>query len=82
MFSKDVYRLTLYGNFKCITKEAELLYHWLIPGTATATSVIAICNKIRQCALSFMTYRKHEYVPASATMMVCALSLSNKLQPT
>ncbi|KAF8661171.1 hypothetical protein HU200_057281 [Digitaria exilis] len=56
-------------SFKCITKEAELMYHWLIPGTATSTSLIATSNKIRQCALSFMTYRKHEYVPAAAAMM-------------
>ncbi|CAL4939427.1 unnamed protein product [Urochloa decumbens] len=56
-------------SFKCITKEAELMYQWLISGNATDTSSIAISNEIRQCALSFMTYRKHEYIPAAAAMM-------------
>ena len=42
---------------------------------APCTFSIATSNDIRSCALSFMTYREHEYVPAAASMMVRALSL-------
>ena len=64
-----------HGNFKCITKEAELTCQLLLCRPAPCTFSIATSNDIRLCALSFMTCGEHEYVPAAAAMMVSALSL-------
>ncbi|CAL4922667.1 unnamed protein product [Urochloa decumbens] len=54
---------------KCITKEAELMVEWLIAGTSVAAAYIVVSNKIRQCALSFMTSKHPEYVAPAAAMM-------------
>jgi hypothetical protein len=34
------------------------------------TSALIFCGRIREHALSFMTYKGHEHVAAAATMMV------------
>ncbi|KAG2592248.1 hypothetical protein PVAP13_5NG535200 [Panicum virgatum] len=56
-------------SLKCITKEAQLMCQLLTCQPAPCTFSIATSNDIRSCALSFMTYREHEYVPAAAAMM-------------
>lgn len=55
-------------GFKCITKEADLMCQLLMCGHTT--SALIFCGKIREHALSFMTYKGPEHVAAAATMMV------------
>lgn len=57
-------------SLKCITKEAELTCQLLLCRPAPCTFSIATSNDIRLCALSFMTYGEHEYVPAAAAAMM------------
>jgi len=58
-------------NFKCITKEAELMCQCIITGDRVVS--FAISNAVRRRALILMTCT--DYVPATAAMMVHALTL-------
>jgi len=58
-------------NFKCITKEAELMRQCIISGDSIMS--FSLSNSLRRCALILMTCK--DYVPAAAAMMVHALTL-------
>lgn len=49
MFSDDIFLYPSLFDFKCVTKEVELMCGWLILEDASPISYVRECNEIREC---------------------------------
>lgn len=59
-------------GFKCIAKEAELMFEFLRLEAPIDDELITQCTAIRLCALSLMNCTRDNSVSASAVMLVRA----------
>lgn len=59
-------------GFKCIAKEAELMFEFLRLEAPIDDELITQCTTIRLCALSLMNCTRDNSVSASAVMLVRA----------
>ena len=67
---------TMVSTFKCIMKEAELMFE-LLRCQFDTTELVSLSNQIRRSVWNLMRYQVDEstMVPAAAAMVVCACSL-------